>query len=81
MIVLIELIMTPSKTSIVSLSVSLAQMKEDNKRSISIYEAPQGGFDSRVHERYFGFSRTHEQEKNDKFRVSKNGILSIHEPQ
>ena len=48
-----------------------------------IIETPRGGgrSDSLIHERYFGFSRTHEREKNGKFHDSKNGILSIHEPQ
>ena len=42
---------------------------------------PPGGSDSRIHEQYFGFSRTHERGKNSKFHDSMNGILSIHEPQ
>ena len=45
------------------------------------FMSPPGGSDSRIHEQYFGFSRPREREKNGNFHDSKNGILSIHEPQ
>ena len=57
-------------------------MRETSKVQFGyFYEPPQGAFDSRIHEQYFRFSRTHKEEKNGMFRDSKNGILSIHEPQ
>ena len=53
-------------------------------RTVSLVRPPQGGSDSRIHERYFGFSRTHEiilftNHERNRFHEFSNDFTYFHE--